>query len=601
MPRPAPLLAAVALLVALAVPATASAGLFAGDPIDGPSPDVVAVGDVDLARDGTGALAYVKREGGVPHVFVARFVEGVFQPPERVDAGLPGAASAPAVAAAGGGRLAVAFVSGGIVHATVRPAGGGFAPPVALAPGERPAADMSVHGTGYVVFTSAGDVRAARLDRRTDAWTTIGAPLDVNPAAAAGTGARAPRVGVSADGVALVAWGEDGADGRSHVFARKVFGPTPSSRPQDLTLAAPAGGADAPDVDVEDDSSFAWVVFRQAVGGRLRALARRQRGTEFDPPVVLDAPLSGEGAGPPRIDLSGRGEGLATLAGETSHVPLAATLRFDAFAPALALSHGGPVTPAPVPALGDNAEGVVTWTQAPAGGVPGVQARPFLRGAPRAEAGLARPQLGPVDPALGFDAAADRLGSTVIAWVQGSAADRRVVVGLADRPPGFVQPAAVRRIQRTRRPLLRWAPAVELWGPVTYRLEVDGRRVAQTPATRAAPEVDLADGVHRWRVVAVDRRGQERPSEARLLRIDATPPRLRVRVARRGGVVRVRFRAVDRPRRGGSGLRSVRASLGRVARATRRSRGTLVLPTAARGRVVITARDRAGNRVVARR
>ena len=55
--------------------------------------------------------------GGVPHVFVSRLVDGAFQPPEQVDAGLAGAGSQPVVAASDGGRLVVAYVSGGGIFA----------------------------------------------------------------------------------------------------------------------------------------------------------------------------------------------------------------------------------------------------------------------------------------------------------------------------------------------------------------------------------------------------------------------------------------------------------------------------------------------------
>ncbi len=600
MRRPVLLLALV-LAFLLATPAAALARLFPGDPVDGPSPDVSALGGVDLARDGTGALAYLRREGGVEHVFVARFADGAFLPPERVDVNLATAASAPAVAAGEDGRLAVAFASGGTVYGVVRPAGGSFGAPVPLGAGERPVLDMSSHGAAYAVFAGAGDVRAARLDRRTHAWTPVATPLDVTPTAVAGTGSRAPRVGVSADGVALVVWGEDGVDGRTHVIARKVFGPTPSSRPQDLTLPAPAGSAEAPDVDVEDDSSFAWVTFRQIVGGRAQALARRQRGTEFDPPVALDAPLGPESAGPPRLDLTGRGEGLVAFAGEAGQVPLASSLRLDAFSPPVALGPGGPVASAPVPALGDNGDGLVAWTQAAGGGIPGVQAAPFPGGRRRAAAVLSRPELGPVDPALGLDAAADRLGSAVIAWLQGPPDTRQVVAGFADRPPGRPVVTTPWRRYLPNRPVLSWLPGTELWGGVTYRVEVDGRLVAQTQATRVPSPRSLANGLHRWRVVAVDRRGQRRASSVRTLRIDGTPTRLSVRVTRGGGLVRVAFRAADRPARGASGIRGVRASVGRVARVTRRSRGLLVLRSGARARVVVSATDRAGNRVTTRR
>src|SRR4051812_10862905 len=106
-----PLLTSLAVLAA--VPAAASAAVFPGDPIDGPSADIVGIGDVDLARDATGALAYVKRDGGVEHVFVARFAGGAFGGPERIDAALPTPSADPAVAAGNNGRLAITFSSGG--------------------------------------------------------------------------------------------------------------------------------------------------------------------------------------------------------------------------------------------------------------------------------------------------------------------------------------------------------------------------------------------------------------------------------------------------------------------------------------------------------
>src|SRR6476660_6268064 len=76
--------------------------------IDGPNADVVGIGNVDLARDGTGAVAYLRRDGGVTHVFVSRLFGGVWQSPVRVDPGL-GAATEAKVAVGDGNRIAVAW------------------------------------------------------------------------------------------------------------------------------------------------------------------------------------------------------------------------------------------------------------------------------------------------------------------------------------------------------------------------------------------------------------------------------------------------------------------------------------------------------------
>jgi hypothetical protein len=106
------LLASSAVLAAL-VPAPAAAradvGRFTpGEPIDGGA--AITAVDLDVARDGTGAVVYVKSVGGADHVFASRLQGGAWQPPEQLDAGV-GASSEPVVAAGGRGvrlgRIAV--------------------------------------------------------------------------------------------------------------------------------------------------------------------------------------------------------------------------------------------------------------------------------------------------------------------------------------------------------------------------------------------------------------------------------------------------------------------------------------------------------------
>ena len=77
MARCIALLAALAALVLSAVAGAATpARFFAGTPIDGPSADIQALGDLDVARDGTGALAYVKRVAGIDHVGLGSDFDG---------------------------------------------------------------------------------------------------------------------------------------------------------------------------------------------------------------------------------------------------------------------------------------------------------------------------------------------------------------------------------------------------------------------------------------------------------------------------------------------------------------------------------------------
>ena len=129
---------ACAALLATAAAASAASVVAPAVVIDGPSAAVVSVGDVALAGDGSGAVVYTKVVGGVPHVFVSLEAAGTWAPAAQVDAGVVTGASAPAVAVADGGRIAVVWVSGGMlygaVHATTATA---FTAPQAIAPAGR--------------------------------------------------------------------------------------------------------------------------------------------------------------------------------------------------------------------------------------------------------------------------------------------------------------------------------------------------------------------------------------------------------------------------------------------------------------------------------
>ena len=95
-----------------------------------------------------------------------------------------------------------------------------------------------------------------------------------------------PRVAVSAEGYAVATWGERHADGSTHVWGRRITGMNLSAVPQDLTL--PDGSADSPDIDIEDDGSFAWIVYRQLIGGVPRTLGRRLVGSQYEAPEFID-------------------------------------------------------------------------------------------------------------------------------------------------------------------------------------------------------------------------------------------------------------------------------------------------------------------------
>lgn len=593
---------AAAVLLSGTMTATAHAGFFLGDAIDGPNPDLRALGDVDLARDGTGVVVYVRAVGGVDRIFASRFVGGVFQPAEQLDGGLPGPSSQPVVGAADGGRLAIAFVSAGTVYGVVRPAGRGYSAPVPLGPGSDPSVDLSINGTGYASFTSAGDVRIARLDGHSDTWTGLAQPVDVDPARLAGVGPARSKVAISADGVGVVTWGEAG-----HVFARKMFNTGISNAPQDLTPATFAGRVSAaslfPEVDAEYDSSYAWIVFRQVfTDGGSRTLARRQRGTQFDPPVALDS--GEESTGPPRIDLNGRGQGLATMSGLVTGQPMVALLdKRDTFGAASRIFVPNAPGTISVPSSSDNNSAAVAAVL----GLPAaVVARTYRNHKVTEEGVLSRPEFGPVQPTLGFDVASDRAGGVLVAWMQGGPGDRRLVGGLYDRDPGSFQGYVSQRCCRGPLAKLHWQRSFNLWGSIRYEVLVDGTPVGETTDNTLKLAEPLADGTHKWQVRATDVRGQAKRSKTRLLRIDARKPLLSVGYKRKKRTVTVSVRSRDNSRapRRTSGMRRVVVSWGDRAKGARghsrvrathryRHKGTYPLE--------ITATDKAGNENVTRR
>ena len=517
------------LLVALVLPSAAHAGTFPGDPIDGPAEDL-RIGDLDLARDGTGAVAYIRPEG----VFVSRFIGGKFQPPE----GLGPAGTGAAVAAGSNGRLAVVYVSGGTVFAVLKPAGDQpWSAPVPLGAGSLPSADMSINNTAYATFTQSGNVMVARLDRRTNAWTLLPAPADSNPAAEAGTGALRSRVAVSADGVALITWGEEGADGRTHVIARKAFGTALSTSPQDLTLAG-GGSADSPQLDVEDDSSFAWVTFRQTIDGAVadvRSPAARHRVRRRG--VRRRRQRRADAADRPQRPRRGPASATGGVSG------LGAVLRDDKLGAAFGLGPGpGTLT---APAMAENSDGMIAFAQPT-----GVAIRPFDAGQALPDTPLTRPELGAVDLDGGLEAAVDRANDGVVVWTQGTSDARTLVAGYADRPPLSFNLSSGTGWRNPASAPLRWAGAFELWGPLTYTVLVDGRPVGQTRDTVWRAKTPLPEGARRWRVIATDIRGQTTGSRSKTVRIDMTGPRLTVRVERESGVSEIRWSAGDivRPR-----------------------------------------------------
>ena len=224
---------------------------------------------------------------------------------------------------------------------------------------------------------------------------------------------------------------------------------------------------------------------------------------------------------------------------------------------------------------------------------------------PAADTPLSTLGVGSSDAASGLEAASNRVGDTAIAFVQGAPGARYIVVASFDRRPGaFRLSSSSVTWRNAARVPLRWGTSLELWGAVTYRVEVNGRVVGETTATSLALPA-LPDGVHRWRVTATDRRGQVIGTGRRTLRTDATAPRARFAVSgtrRRGRPVRVRVRASDAHPAGrrASGVRGVRISFGDGAQSGERQ-AVHRYRRAGRYEVRVSVRDRANNVTTVRR
>jgi hypothetical protein len=318
-----------------------------------------------------------------------------------------------------------------------------------------------------------------------------------------------------------------------------------------------------------------------------------------------------EDAQAPRIDLDGRGEGVATSGGASGFGAYADIIHDDAFAPAARLDSGNTIAPMPVGAVSEGGDAVVAWQQAGPLGDATVHARFYDNDPASRQAPLPQPDtvvsasdVGPVATGLGLEAASDRSGDVVIAFVQGPDDARRLVAAGYDRPPQAFRGYTTSAWRKFARPPLRWQPSFDLWGPVTYTVQIDGKPVGQTTDVELTPQQAVPDGKHLWKVVASDRHGQTVSSPTRLLRVDATPPRVTVRIKgkrKRFKPLRVVVRAADVLNPLGSGVKVVRILFGDgsasvVARdAVHRyaHRGSYTLR--------VTVADRAGNVKVVRR
>jgi hypothetical protein len=582
--------------------------------VDGPSSDIVGLSGVSVARDGSGAIVYLKDVSGIPHVFVSRLIGGQFQTPEQVDGSLPGASSQPVITAGNGGVLLIAFINGGSLWAVNRPSTTTpYVPPLDLSDGaSNPALQMTNFGKAYLAFTvvdGAGhDVRSAFYNN--GQWALEPTPLNAVPADDAGTLNGRPAVGAAGDGVGIVAWGEGG-----HIFSRRVWGTNPSSVYEQADVGSLGGWnelyADQPSVGAEGDSSYADVAFHEVLSNGVqqqdRVLMNRLHGSVYDgvtQPDGLSTP-SVSGADHPRISEAEYGNGIVTSTRTDSNQLWTTVLGSNGSSQGTYQvdSLQNATTPYGTPGIDGLYSGLIAWQhdQGALGG-PEIRARYYDGSSFRPEAVVSSADLGPTDAASGLANGGDIYGDGAIAWLQGTGSSKRIAAAQLYQAPGSFAPLSPFQYVRSTQPVLAWSQAREAWGPLQYSVTADGAQIAQTSGTAVVVPSALAQGPHTWQVTASNPAGLTSTARTASVWVDTVAPAVSFTLSgrtRAGSLLHVYVRYTDSPppvpAADASGIASVLVNWGDGSRYLIRHGKYHVYRRRGRYLLSVTVTDRAGN------
>jgi hypothetical protein len=584
------LVCAITLLGGLVQTRGADAAIRPAEVLDGPANDILDVDGAAMAPDGMGGIVYRKQVDGIAHVFVVQFVDGHWRPPVEADGEDAYGASEPAIAAGEGGRLLVVWVQPRAVNpegvtlyelmsASLQPGAADFGQAIIVDPnvgepytGDVSAVDPSLamspaSGAAYVVYRvitdecdqQAGDppnsacpagggpdelvdVRVARFDYLT--WDVLG-PVNRAPQIAMRnpTLENAPAIGISLNGNGVVAWQEPDSGGVARIWVRRLFGSVQSdvlqASPETIGGRPVTSDADAPAIAVSrfGEARIAFRI-RGAPGSAVpttqlyvNAIASEvaPHGSQFEGAVPVPGAVQG-GLGPPSAAIEGTGGfRLAWTQGETVQ-----GIDGDATAigsPAAIGDGDGPVHTA----IGVAGGATTAWL-APTGAPPAVQVREDYSGGAFQTAQLAGNIPGLI---AGLTLGGDGQGDALLGFTQGPPGRSEVLGDFVQAPPaqfsievpiGWVRASAVR---------IGWEAAPDALPGVTYSVYVDGR-ARLTGLTGLSARLELAglgEGIHRVQVLASDPAGQLTMSGAGELKIDASPPVVKVRyIDRRRGV-----------------------------------------------------------------
>ncbi len=601
----------------------ASAAVLPTERIDGPSPDVLELGGVAMADDGTGGAVYRRRDGGRAHIFVSRFTGSGWERPTRVDIGQEFESNWPRIAAASGGRLLVTWTQpvrrtvsttiSSLYGAWKAPGAARFSAPTIIDPNVGDAAGLfptltlaANGGSGFLTYVrQEGEVTEFRLAqfRGGVSWRRSAIPRRSNRPLSRLNADTAPKVAADAVGNAVVGYVEPDQDNVDRVYARRVFG-------GDLTVvplqASPSVVDGRPVTGPADQFALGIGGFGEAIVAVRQQLDAASAVTRVFvntlPPVFSEGAAAFSGARPMDPPAPGTPNGVAAATfsdgggfrmayGLGSTFVLATSPDGVAFGAPVRVGTPGNVAPgAPEIALGPKGAGVVV-RKLTIGGSDGVEIRELTAGGSQRRAQVSSTRGGLV---TGVDVAGSGAGDGLVAFRSESNGAGEVSGVTVDAPP---LPFAVTTPTDWVRPALtrvRWDTARNTLGRVLYELFLDGTKVTESRELRQLrlPRAGLDDGRHRVVVRVVDRVGQRTVSNTATLRVDGTPP---VATVTRHRNRRVRVRITDSGRSGldreqstvtwGDGERSAAANP--VSHTYRR---------ACRCTVTVKVVDRAGNR-----
>ena len=634
------LLLAAVLLVAGA--SRARAVILPAQTIDGPNESIVGFGGAAMAEDGTGGLVYLKRVGGVPHVFVSRYVGGTWLPPVQVDVEDQFAASWPRIGAAEGGELIVVWATpfatehghpvDELVGAELAPGSSTFGQAVIVDPNVGEAAglspDLAVSSTGQadVVYRVINFSSTFPLQKPTDVdesvrvgvfngerWSGLGAiNRDPGISMRPPTEANAPQIAIGPTGSGVVVWQEPEASRTARIWARRIFG---QSLDYVMPVTATSSGgapiavdADAPAVAITKLGQ-AEVAYRQPwspgsplPGPRifLNTLSdgESEAGTEFLGAEVADNAVPGghlATIGRPSLDVDERREtrllydanGAPRVIERSDKGVLSASTLGTSFAGSL-LGPANELASAAV--INPEGGGVSAWPSTDALGRAGVGVREDFPNGAVQTALLSGGAGGPIgELAVGRSG----LGDGIVAFQQGPVGNAAIVATHVTAPPEPFAVTLPKTWVKPRQLNVAWVPAESSNGPLTYQLVVDGKVTGspQSSLSYSFGAHSLPTGSHDIQVLARDIFGQEVLTAEGIVKVDGTPPR--VRLVRHGSTLLVQLSD------SGSGLvpSSVQVSFGDGAHAARRRNAAHRYGRNGSFTVHVTARDRAGNRV----